>query len=150
MNLLIVSCQHGWRSPFGLFLQILTCQVDRLFIQSTVLYEWIKSKCYKGLCFLQWRESSLLRFIGLIFVSSAHPPFLKALELSNSSPDSLILIWIQLIECSFRPALSQFPSLPSTLVKTFANFPRKQISSAWLPTPSRCIAPHKQTNRTVL
>lgn len=90
------------------------------------------------------------RFIGLIFVSTAQTPSLKACESSSSSPGGLILIWIQLIECSLRPALSQFPSLPSTLVKTFAHFPRNQIWAVWLPTSSQRIAPPKQTDRTIL
>ena len=82
------------------------------------------------------RELSPLRFIGLIVCSSAQTPFffLKAPESSNCSSGGLILIWIQLIDCFFRLPLSQFPLLPSTLVKTFANFPRNQISAVWILT----------------
>lgn len=94
-------------------------------------------------------EPGPLGFIALIFVSSLQTPFLKAHESSNSCLGGLILIWIQLIESSLRPALSQFPSLPATLVKTFANFPRNQISAVWLPTSQR-TAPPKQTDRTKL
>ena len=77
-------------------------------------------------------------------------PFLKALETSNSSSGSLILIWIQLIKCSFKPALAQFPSLPLTLVKTFENFPRNQISASLNSHIILSIAPPKQTNHNLL
>lgn len=134
------------------FFFFFTCPTDRLFTQSIRFYDWIKQMPCWGLdLFFCSGELSLRRFIGLIFFSPAQTPFLKAFESSNSSPGSLILIWIQLIECFFfRPALSQFPSLPSTPVKTFANFPRNQIPAVWLPTSSVCIVPPKKTNHTTL